>query len=74
LETIMAEIHLAVSDDFMTPLLDATDGSIKSVVSDALAVFSWVVEERKAGRIIISCEKNGAQVARLTTPTNIRKD
>ena len=70
----MAEIRLAVSDDFMNPLLEATDGTVKSVVSDALAVFNWVIEERKAGRIILSCEKDGAQVARLTTPINLRKD
>lgn len=43
--------------------------SKQAVIEEALTILQWVVDEIRKGRIICSCDKNGNNVRRITTPS-----
>lgn len=63
------EVRMQVDDTFMSKLRTTLDMTATDVMREALTMFNWGVEERKKGRVILSADGNGHNVARLAMPS-----
>jgi hypothetical protein len=63
------EIRMQVDDEFITHLQMTLDLKGTEVVREALTMFRWAVEETTRGRIILSTDRDGTNVARLAMPS-----
>jgi len=66
----MADIRVQVDDAFIEALQKRL-GGIKAtdVVREALTLLNWASEEREHGRLILSTDRDGKDVARLAMPS-----
>lgn len=61
------EIKVQVDTDFMIDLQKDLTTDTVGVMSEALTILKWVVDERKNGRIIASADADGSKVKKLST-------
>ena len=69
METIMTELRLQLPDDLVEKL-QARLGGIKvtDIARDAITLFNWAVDEKSKGRLVLSTDDKGGDVARLVMP------
>ncbi len=67
----MTEIRVEVDDEWFSDLRSQIGGRPKSteIVRDALSFYKWVLEQRKAGRYIISVDDQGKDPHRIVVPS-----
>lgn len=59
------EIRLNVDDEFIGNLVKQTGSKPTEIARDGISVFSWVVGEIAAGRVVLSSNKTGQDIHRL---------
>lgn len=74
----MPELRLQVDDSTLAAInesLKDINGASKSpglsandVGREALAVYKWVLEQTKAGKAVVSADKNLSQLTQIATP------
>jgi hypothetical protein len=52
----MMELNIDCADDWILDLLRDTGSTPQELLEDAMGLLSWVVQEQKRGRKIISCD------------------
>ncbi|HJS18997.1 MAG TPA: hypothetical protein VJ785_09610 [Anaerolineales bacterium] len=63
------EVRIKVDDEFMKDLKKQLgNATATDVTVDALTLLNWAVEEAKAGRVILSAERDGTDVHQLAMP------
>ncbi len=66
----MAEIRLKVDDAYLRSLSEKVGNRTSTdVMRDALTILNWAVEERLAGRMVLSSKPDGTDVSRLVMPS-----
>ncbi len=69
-EIEMADIRVQVDDAFIETLQQRLGGvKATDVVREALTLLNWASEERAHGRLILSTDREGKDVARLAMPS-----
>ncbi|AKU20568.1 hypothetical protein MJ904_23570 [Massilia sp. MB5] len=59
------EIRLNIDDDFIGNLVKQTGSKPTEIARDGISVFSWIVGEIAAGRVVLSSNQAGQDVHRL---------
>ena len=67
----MAEIRLQIPDEMVANLqsLIGTATKATDIAKDALTLFSWAVNERAQGNVILSSDQSGDKMTRITMPS-----
>ncbi len=66
----MADVRVKVKDEFMEALMKKLGSkTYAEVVQEALTLLNWGVDESRAGRLILSTNDQGEDVARLAMPS-----
>jgi len=65
----MTNLTLTISDETANNMLINLPRSVKltDVVSDAMSLYLWAIEERKKGRVICSADIDLTDVRQITT-------
>lgn len=65
----MAELRVQIPDELVAKLKDKLgDVKMTDVAKDALTLFSWAVDERSKGRLVLSSDDDGEKITRLAMP------
>jgi hypothetical protein len=76
MEDQMAEVRVQLASNVLDQFQQKL-GDVKptQITLDAIALYNWAVNERAAGRIILSAESNGDHPKQITTPslTNVKQ-
>lgn len=63
------ELRLQVNDDYINRLQSVLGLKGSEVAREALTILNWAVQERLKGRVILSADSEGRNVARLAMPS-----
>jgi hypothetical protein len=62
------EIRLLLDDDFMRTLQDKLKLKGTDIAREGITMLNWAVHERERGRVLLSADPDGQNVARLAMP------
>jgi hypothetical protein len=67
----MPDVRLQIPDEVVTSIQEKTKSNIKAtdIAKDAITLYNWAVEERAKGRVVLSANADGADMARLAMPS-----
>jgi capsule polysaccharide export protein KpsC/LpsZ len=66
----MTNLRIAIDDEFLQTLRINLGSNMKptEMIRDALAVYNWAAAERRKGRLIVSSDESGTDLAQLKYP------
>ena len=68
--TPMPEVRFKVDDRYLSTLNEALGNrTTTDIMRDALTILNWAVEERRAGRMVLSAKPDGTDVNKLVMPS-----
>jgi hypothetical protein len=62
------ELRMRLDEEFARSLQKKLHLRATDIVREALTLLNWAVQERERGRVILSADPDGHQVARLAMP------
>jgi len=62
------EVRLMLDDEFMRVLQEKLKLRGTDIAREGLTILNWAIHEREQGRVILSADPNGQNVARLAMP------
>lgn len=67
----MADVRLQIPDTLVDQINDKLSSSAKAtdIAKDALTLYNWAVNEKAAGRLILSSNDQGGDIAKLAMPS-----
>jgi hypothetical protein len=66
----MAELRVQIPDELVAKLKEKLgDVKMTDVTKDALSLFTWAVDERAKGRLVLSSDEEGEKMTRLAMPS-----
>lgn len=67
----MAEVRLTIPEGTINSLQEklSTNTKATDIARDAITLYNWAVEERAKGRLLLTTDADGGNIARLAMPS-----